>query len=253
MVRLSAVIITYNEEKNIGRCLSSLNGIADEIIIVDSGSSDKTREICESFNVSFHTHPFEGYIGQKNYATSLANNDFVLSLDADESLSDELRQSILELKDNWTKDGYSFNRLTNYCGKWIRHCGWYPDKKLRLFKKGAGYWGGRNPHDRFMLNDESSQAHIRGDLHHYSYYSIDEHLDQVNNFTSIDAKAMYDAGQRAGILHIILKPCIRFIRDYFTKLGFLDGTYGFTICRISAFATFVKYTKLWRLQKNNRP
>ena len=253
MVRLSAVIITYNEEKNIGRCLSSLQGIADEIVVVDSGSSDKTREICGQHQVSFHTHPFEGYIGQKNYATSLAKNDFILSIDADEALSDELRQSVLQLKNDWQMDGYTFNRLTNYCGRWIRHCGWYPDRKLRLFKKDSGQWGGRNPHDRFLLKNESRLGFIRGDLHHYSYYTIDEHLDQVNNFTTIDAQAMFDSGKRANAFHLLFKPCIRFIRDYVTRLGFLDGAYGFAICRISAFATFIKYSKLRHLQKNNKP
>lgn len=141
-IKLSAVIITYNEEDNIERCLESLEKTADEILVVDSFSSDRTAEICKSKGVEFIQHSFEGHIEQKNYALSRASNDYVLSLDADEALSDKLIQSIRAAKQNWSTNGYSVNRLTNYCGKWIRHCGWYPDKKIRLWDKRKGTWGG---------------------------------------------------------------------------------------------------------------
>ncbi|MBT8332765.1 MAG: glycosyltransferase family 2 protein, partial [Deltaproteobacteria bacterium] len=139
-VKISAVIITYNEERNIGRCLDSVREVADEIVVVDSYSTDKTKEICHSMNVKFLQHHFEGHIEQKNYAVSCASCGQVLSLDADEVLSEKLQQSILAAKQSWRFDGYSFNRLTNYWGKWNRHSGWYPDTKLRLWDRSKGRW-----------------------------------------------------------------------------------------------------------------
>jgi len=141
-VKISAVIITFNEEKNIGRCLDSLQKVADEIVVVDSCSNDKTCEICEKYGVRFIQNRFKGHIEQKNFAMQQAEYDWVLSLDADEVLSLELTDSILKVKKDWVIDGYAFNRLTNYCGTWIRHCGWYPDTKLRLWDKRRGRWGG---------------------------------------------------------------------------------------------------------------
>ncbi|MEK6565704.1 MAG: glycosyltransferase family 2 protein, partial [Bacteroidota bacterium] len=132
MTRLSVVIITHNEEQNIARCLESIRGVADEIVVVDSFSTDKTRAICQKHGARFIRHKFEGHIEQKNFAMRQAKSPYILSLDADEALSPELRQSILDVKNNWASDGYRINRLTNYCGAWIRHCGWYPDTKLRL-------------------------------------------------------------------------------------------------------------------------
>ncbi|RED44938.1 glycosyltransferase family 2 protein [Seonamhaeicola aphaedonensis] len=134
-LKISAVIITYNEEEHLEKRLSSLIGIADEIVVVDSFSTDKTPEICKSFNVTFYQHAFEGYIEQKNYAVTLARHNYILSLDGDEALSETLKQSILKVKLHWAYDGYYCNRLNNYCGQWIKHSDWYPDKKLRLFKK----------------------------------------------------------------------------------------------------------------------
>lgn len=252
MIKLTALIITFNEERNIDRCLKSLAGIADEIIVVDSGSTDRTEEICRSNNAAFIIHPFKGHIEQKNFAVSRSTSEYILSLDADEAISPELRESILSIKTSWEKDGYSFNRLTNYCGQWIRHSGWYPDTKLRLFKKSKGHWGGINPHDKYQLDDKHSSGFLNGDLLHYSYYSIREHLDQVNRFTEISARMANDSGVRSSLLKIIIKPLARFVRDYFFHLGFLDGYYGFVICKISAHASFIKYVKLYELQKTKK-
>ena len=248
MVKLSAVIITFNEEKNIARCLESLQGIVDEIVVVDSFSKDKTQEICENYSVKFVQHAFEGHIEQKNWAITQTSNPYILSLDADEALDSNLQSSILKIKENWTHDGYSMNRLTNYCGKWIHHCGWYPDTKLRLWDSRKGKWGGDNPHDKFELNDKNSPIkRLDGDILHYSYYTLEDHFKQVTYFTDILANAQYKKGKKAPIIILMLSPVVKFIKDYFIKKGFLDGKEGFTICRISAYATFLKYKKLRNL------
>jgi glycosyltransferase involved in cell wall biosynthesis len=248
MVKLSAVIITFNEEKNIGRCLESLQGIVDEIIVVDSFSTDKTQEICNKYSVKFVQHAFDGHIEQKNWAITQASNPFILSLDADESLDSNLKISILKIKENWTHDGYSMNRLTNYCGKWIHHCGWYPDTKLRLWDSRKGKWGGDNPHDKFELIEGNSVIKkLEGNILHYSYYTLEDHYKQVTYFTDILSNAQYKKGKKAPLIILIFSPIVKFIKDYFIKKGFLDGKEGFTICRISAYATFVKYKKLRNL------
>ena len=249
-VKISAVIITYNEEKNIDRCLDSVRSVADEIVVVDSFSTDKTKEICSRRNVKFLQHHFEGHIEQKNYALSCAGYPYVLSLDADEVLSEKLIQSIQAAKQSWQFDGYRFNRLTNYCGKWIRYSGWYPDTKLRLWDKSNGRWGGVNPHDRVMLDEQSRVCHLPGDLYHYSYHSIQDHVDQINSFSEIAARAAYTEGRRANLLlDILMNPLLTFIKKYFLKLGILDGYQGFMIAIHTAYGKFLKYIKLRELDK----
>ncbi len=247
-IKLSVVIITFNEEKNIERCLLSVKDVADEIVVVDSFSKDNTKKICEKHQVRFIEHRFEGHIEQKNWAITQASNPYILSLDADESLTKELAEKINEIKQNWQFDGYSFNRLTNYCGKWIKHCGWYPDIKLRLWDSRKGSWTGINPHDKYELTGNSVK-HINEDILHYSYYSISDHIKQVNYFTDIAAEAAVKKGKKSSVFKIIVSPVVKFFRDYFFKLGFLDGYYGFVISMISSHATFLKYVKIKQLQK----
>jgi len=243
-VRISAIIITYNEERNIKRCLESLRGVADEIVVVDSYSTDRTGEICRQFGVRFIEHKFTGHIEQKNWAILQASYPHILSLDADEALSDRLRESIFRVKENWICDGYYFNRLTNYCGRWIKHTSWYPSRKLRLWDARKGNWGGFNPHDRFYLNRGASRRFLKGDILHYSYYSISEHLDRMNSFSSILARSYFERGRRVYISSIILHPLWRFIKDFLLKTGFLDGYYGFIVSVNSAHEVFMKYVKL---------
>jgi glycosyltransferase involved in cell wall biosynthesis len=249
-IQLSVVIITFNEEKNIERCLSSVQAIADEIVVVDSFSTDKTKEICLKYGVKFIEHKFDGHIEQKNWAITQASSPFILSLDADEALTPDLAKEIEQIKNNWQFDGYSFNRLTNYCGKWIKHCGWYPDVKLRLWDSRKGSWKGTNPHDRYEV-DSNKIKHINHDILHYSYYSISDHIKQVNYFTDIAAKAAFAEGKRSSLVKITINPIIKFLRDYFFKLGFLDGYYGFVISIISSHATFLKYAKLKQLSSKS--
>jgi glycosyltransferase involved in cell wall biosynthesis len=249
MIKISAVIITFNEERNIVRCLQSLEGIADEIVVVDSFSTDQTVDLCKPYNVRVLQHPFEGYMQQKKWASQQASNDFILSLDADEVLSPELRKSILEVKSNWQADGYIFNRLTNYIGKWIRHCGWYPDAKLRLWDRRKGEWSGINLHESVKMSEDSKIQKLSGDLLHYSYFSTEQHLNQINKFTEIAAKEGVLKGKNTSMFIIIVKSVWKFKRDYIFKLGFLDGSAGFIVCYLSAHATFIKYLKMRELKK----
>ncbi|WKK77401.2 glycosyltransferase family 2 protein [Marivirga salinae] len=247
-IKLSAVIITFNEEKNIKRCLTSLAKVADEIIVVDSFSTDRTEEICSEFNCDFRTNPFEGHIQQKNFALQQASNDFILSLDADEELSEALIISILEVKENWNHDAYYFNRLSSYCGKFFPHGSWYPDQKIRLFDRNHAKWGGTNPHDKIILSSNSKKF-LKGDLFHYTYHTIEEHIRQINYFSGIAAKAAYDQGKRFNVFKLIFKPFWRFFRDYFLKHGFLGGYRGLTICLLTAVETYLKIIKLWELER----
>lgn len=250
MPEISVVIITLNEEKNIERCINSVQDLADEIVVVDSLSTDRTEDVCNRYNVRFIKHAFEGYIEQKNWALEQAKYPYVLSLDADEAISETLKESILSIKGNTEYDGYQFNRLTNYCGQWIRHSGWYPDRKLRLVDRRLARWTGINPHDRLEMKPGSRIKHLKGDLLHYSYYSISQHAAQANNFSDITAMMLHKKGRRSTIFNILVNPLVKFVRDYFINMGFLDGYYGYVICKISAHATFLKYVKLRQLRRN---
>lgn len=249
--KISAVIITFNEERNIKRCLTSLQGVVDEIVVVDSFSKDKTREICESFSVRFIQNPFEGHIQQKNYALTQAENDWVLSLDADEALDSSLRESILNIKKDFSHKAYQCKRLTNFCGKWIRHTGWYPDKKIRLWNRQIGKWGGQNPHDRVVLHDGVEIGELNGDLLHYSFYAIAEHIAQIQKFSTIAAQSAYQNGKRAGLIkNIILGPFYTFFKKFILQKGFMDGYFGFVISINTAYSKFLKYIKLKEIQRN---
>lgn len=250
---ISAVIITFNEERNIARCIESLLPVADEIVVVDSLSTDKTREICEKYPVRFIEHPFEGYIEQKNWAMQQARYDFVLSLDADEALDEELQQEILTIKNNIECDAYQMNRLTNYCGRWIYHGGWYPDRKIRLWNRKKGKWGGINPHDKVELLPGTKIKRLKGNILHYSYYTIDEHHKQIERFTRIKAEAMFEKGIKVSIFRPYVSAFIKFLRNYFFRWGFLDGREGLIIAYLSAGATFKKYQLLYRKWKSNQP
>jgi len=252
MVKISAAIITLNEEAKIKNCLESLQGIVDEIIIVDSLSTDRTEEICKQYNVKFIKQKFLGYIEQKNFALEQTTHEHVLSLDADEALNEELREEIKEIKNNFSADGYFFNRLTNYAGHWVYNCGWYPDKKLRLFKKSKGKWSGMNPHDIIEMDANSNISYIKGDLLHYSYDSVSDHVQQTNKFTTIAAKAAFSKGKRSSNFKIVTRPVLKFLKDYILKKGFLDGRYGFVICCINALSALLKYTKIKELQDGKR-
>lgn len=248
-MKLSAVIIAYNEEEKIGMCLDSLVTVADEVIVVDSHSTDRTVEICQKKGATVIVHSFQGYAQQKNFAISNARYDYVLSVDADEVLSEELVTSIQYVKNNPTHDAYEFNRLTNFCGKWIKHGGWYPDTKIRLWKKDKGKWIGEGVHETVELDDNSVVKKLSGDLLHYSIDSIEQHLDQIQKFTTLAAVAMQKKGKETTIATIIFNSWFKFFRDYIIRLGFLDGFYGYVVAKNSAYAKYLKYLKLYQLNK----
>ncbi len=249
MIKLSVAIITYNEEKNIKRCLDSVKEIADEIVVLDSLSTDKTKNICETFGVRFFEQEFLGHIAQKNKAVELCTHDYILSLDADEALSPELLNSIKKVKENFQADGYYFNRLTRYVDTWVNFGAWYPDKKLRLFRRDKARWGGVNPHDIIVMKNGANTQYLSGDLLHYSYNSVSDHIIQTNKFTTIAAKTMHKSGKRSHWTKIYIRPFFNFFKDYFLKKGFMGGRYGLIIAIINAGYVFLKYLKLQELEQ----
>ncbi|MGZ3809615.1 MAG: glycosyltransferase family 2 protein [Bacteriovorax sp.] len=245
MIKISVVIITLNEEKNLSRCLESVKHIADEIVVVDSFSTDKTIEIATTYNASIYQEKFLGYGAQKNSATDKASNNWILALDADEALSKELEQSILEVKSNPEYNVYELSRLNNYCGKWIRHGGWYPDKKIRLYDRTKGSWRGEKIHESWMPDDKNEGiGKLKGDLLHYSYYTISDHIRQIEKFTEMSALESVSQGKSCSILKIWIVPIWMFLQNYFLRLGFLDGEKGYLVCKFSAHAAFIKYSKI---------
>ena len=255
MNKISGVIITYNEERYIEKCLSSLKDVVDEIIIIDSFSTDKTKDICLKYGAIIIEKEFTGFTDQKNFANSKTNFDYILSLDADEALSEELRKEILSTKQKeLDKDGYSFNRLNNYCGKWIKHSNWYPDRKIRLFNKQKAKWiGSNNIHEVIALNNTKNEGILKGDLLHWAYDSVTEHYLKINNYTEIAAKNyIKNKNKQVSIFKIFTNPFWKFINNYFLKKGFLDGYYGFVICIFASIGTFLKYIKIREFQQNKK-
>lgn len=249
MIKLSVVIITYNEEKNIARCLTSIKEVADDIVVVDSYSTDETKNIALSYGARVIEHPFEGHIQQKNWAITQAMYPHILSLDADEVLDALLIKEINKIKDKWLFDGYKMNRLTNFCGQWIRHSGWYPDAKLRLWDSTKGFWQGVNPHDEYKMKPNTDVGKIKGDILHYSFSTRDQYHQQQRYFTEVAAKAFFERGKRVSVLKPYINSVFKLVRNYIFKLGFLDGANGWYICYYNAYYTYKKYQRLLELQK----
>lgn len=244
-VPLSVVVITFNEEATIARCLQALGDVADEVLVVDSFSTDQTVAIAQALGARVVQHAFAGYVEQKNFATSQARHHHVLQLDADEVLTDELRQSIRAAKADWQHAAYALARLTNYCGTWVRHGGWYPDRKLRLYDRRLGSWQGLLLHEHYEVQPGHSTGQLAGHALHYSYTSVAQHVRQLNKFTSITAQERALGGKtRVTLFHLVLKPWWKFFHGYVLRLGFLDGFAGLSIAVISALGVFIKFAKL---------
>ncbi|MCB0670172.1 MAG: glycosyltransferase family 2 protein [Saprospiraceae bacterium] len=243
-VKISAVIITFNEEKNIGRCIDSLDEVADEILVIDSRSRDRTVEIAESMGARVIVHDFEGHIQQKNFALDQAKYDHILSLDADEALSIELLAAIKKVKADWNYSAYRCNRLNHFCGRWIKHGLWYPDRKIRLWDRRQGRWGGRNPHDKVILVEGSEIMNIRGDILHYTVSNIEQYYSQINKFSTIQAAQLKKEGFKPNPYHLLFKPVYKFFVGYFIRMGFLDGWRGYMIARGQALGVYLRYAKI---------
>ena len=244
MAKISACIISYNEEDKIEDCLKSLQDVADEIIIVDSLSSDKTKEIASKYTDKLFDQAFLGHIEQKNFAISKASYDWILSLDCDERLSPRLRESILEVKKKLdTADVYRMPRKTFYVYRWLNHC-WYPDYKIRLFNRITARWGGVNPHDRIELLKGQNIVTLKGDIFHFSFDSIAEHIITLNNFTEIGADEIIKRGKPVSVLSPWGRGFWTFLKLYVFKRGFLDGYAGLVVAVLSGLHVFVKYNKV---------
>lgn len=241
---LSAVIITYNEERNLKRCLESLVGIVDEVVIIDSNSSDGTCTIANTYNARVIQHPFKGFAEQKNIGVQNATHDWVLSLDADEALSESLKQAILKIKIEPKFDAYFFNRLTSFCGKFIKHGSWYPDRQCRMWNKNKGKWTGL-VHETWRFYDTHNQyGYIKDNILHYSFYTVEDYFKMIERYTSLSAESYFNSNKKVSMLKLYLGPVVKFINDYFLKLGFLDGTKGFKAHYLAAYMSFVKYKKV---------
>ncbi|MCQ2225591.1 MAG: glycosyltransferase family 2 protein [Paludibacteraceae bacterium] len=244
MTNISAVIITKNEELNIERCIRSMRGIADEILVVDSFSTDKTEEICKGLEVRFIQHEFQGYGPQKQYAVSEAKYDWILSLDADEELSEELCESIrnVKQKDIDPKAAYSFSRKNYYCKKLIRFVGWGHDTKTRLFNRKFANWSNNLVHETVDTSQLGNVEQLTGDLRHYTYNSVEQHKQKITGYAKLGAMEIATSGKQYSKPVILVKTAYRFLLEYIFKLGFLDGYYGFKISQMDALYVYLKYS-----------
>jgi len=243
--KISVCIIAGNEEHNIRRCLDSVTW-ADEIVVVDSYSKDKTPEICREYTDRVYQHRWLGYIKQKQLSKELAQHPWVMFVDADEEVSPGLSEEIRQRFSSPIPEevaGFEFPRLVFYLNRWIRHGDWYPDIKLRLFRRDRGHCGGSEPHDRIFV--DGHVVKLKSNLRHYTYRGISDQLATINRFSSISAQE-HDARGRRFFLHdLLLRPLFRFFRGYLVKRGFLDGTPGLVIAVVTAYGTFIKYAKMW--------
>ena len=256
-ILLSATIITYNEERKIHDCIASVHDWCDEVLVLDSNSTDQTREIAERFEkVKFLVHPFDGHIQQKNRAIELSRGEWIISLDADERVTPELARSIQAyIKKNPRSPGARVKRLTRHLGRFIRYGGWY-NARYRLLRRGCGKWGGENPHDLIYLDERPGWRSLRGpvlkgDLLHYSFFDLSDQIDTINKFSSIVAFTRAGRGKKFSLLKLLFKPPVKFIENYIVKLGFLDGVPGFMLAVSSSFAAFCKIAKLYELNRTD--
>lgn len=244
-MKISAVIICLNEEKNIERCLKSLDFV-DEIVVVDSGSTDKTVEIAKKYTEKVFFRAFDTYGRQKNYADNLAENDVVFSVDADEEVSDSLKKFIVNQLDNVMGDysAVAVPRRTFYMGKFIKNSGWYPDYKTRIFSKSLCFWDEKNVHENLIVNGKIFRLSLGSDLLHYSYNCLSDHINRMNRYTELWAKDNGHLSKNKITIFLLFKPFLKFIKMYFLKRGFLEGHRGFTIAVAGSFYEFLKYVKV---------
>lgn len=252
MKKISTIIITYNEQDNIEECLKSVLPFSDEIVVVDSFSTDKTITIAKKYTKKIYKQKFLGHVQQKNFAIKKAKYNWIFAIDADERASQKLQKTILNLKKKgFEKDGYSVNRLTYYLTDWMKAGGWYPDKKIRLFHKEKGFWAGENPHDYIKI-PSGNVGNTKANLLHYTYKNLTDHLKQINKFATIAAQEKSKKKKPFVILHLFFNPIFKFIKTYFFQGACLKGTRGFIFSVMASFSVFIKYAKLWELKHDKK-
>lgn len=247
---LTVVVITKNEEQNIYRCLDAVRW-ADEIIVVDSQSTDNTLEIVKQFHAKVYSPVWRGYGPAKREGVAHATSDWVLSVDADEVVTPELAEEIRDvIKSETSHDGYYMNRCTNFLGRWIYHCGWYPDRVLRLFRREKGNVTDSPVHERVEVT--GTTGYLKGELLHYSYPTLELYLEKSNRYTTLGAEEAYNRGKRFRLFDIVIRPMVSFISHYIVKQGFRDGVEGLLISVLSSIAVMVKYAKLRQMYKHEK-
>ncbi len=246
---VSVTVLTFNEEENIRLCLESVSW-ADEIIIIDSGSTDKTLDICKQYTDKVYCKKWAGFVEQKNFATSKTSNDWIFNIDADERVNAELKSSIFKIfqkEDLNAYAAYMINFRCWYLGRWIYHCGWYPDYKPRLFNKRRAEWKGEDPHA--MVVPRGKTKKIQGDILHYVYKDISAQINTIQNYSDTSLMNFLKKGKKFRLVNIIFHPLIKFFETYIYKKGFLDGFAGFVISVNSSFYVLCKWAKLWESTK----
>ena len=249
--KITASIIAMNEEDQIADCIRSV-AWCDEVLVVDSHSTDRTREIAAELGARVIERDWPGNCAQKQFATDEASHDWILNIDADERVTDELRDSILErfAQGEPQEAGFEVARLSSWLGRWIRH-GWYPEWILRVFDRRRGRWEGLDPHGHIEL--QGSTGRLVGDLLHYPYDDVDEHLDTINRYTTTMAEGLHARGRSVGLLDLILRPPFRFLRFYVLKSGWKEGWRGFLLACFAAWYGFLKYAKVYALRRASKP
>jgi glycosyltransferase involved in cell wall biosynthesis len=244
MTDLSVVIITHNEASNIERCLNSVLRISSDIIVIDSFSTDNTIALCKEYNLTVEQKKWEGYASQKNYGNMLAKNDWVLSIDADEEISEELAKEILAEFKEPHYNCYEIDFRTNFCGKWLSYGHWNPEKHIRIFNKKEVQWNTDAVHEGLIVRKSMSVKRFKGKIYHYTIKSLDQYRKKNDYYIELAAKKMAAKNKKAGFIKLYLSPAYRFVHSYFLKLGFLDGYYGYVIAKETARVAYLKYDKI---------
>jgi glycosyltransferase involved in cell wall biosynthesis len=252
MDRVSAVLITRNERRNVERCLASLAGVADEVVVVDDHSTDGTPALCERLGARVVQQAWLGFGPQKNFANGLARHDWILSMDADEALDPALRDALAAAKARGLRGAYEVTRLNWYYGRFLRHGLEYPDRKIRLFPKAGTSWDESLVHEGLRFAEPLTVTRLEGHLLHYTYARVEEHVAKANRYTSLAAEDAFRRGAPASVAAMLGSPLVVFVKAYFLKRGFLDGLHGLVLAILHAHGTFLKKVKLWDLHRAAR-
>lgn len=247
-MKISVVIITSNEEKKLEAALRSVADLADEVVVVDSYSADRTFKIAKKYTSKVFQRKWTNFADQKNFANIQASNPWILSLDADERVSPELRAEILQIKETEPEcSAFSFPLLGYYIGKWIRHSGWSQDRMIRLFRRDEAYWEGESVHEKLVVKGKIEK--LKGPLHHFIFRSIADHLARINTYSEFDAQKLYIQRKKPHLSHFVFLPFFRFVKTFFLRFGFLDGFPGLVISVLSGYDIFIRYAKLKEIWK----